>query len=154
MIKRFAILMSFALSGCAIIPLDTPTPPLDEGLVIRPAARPGGTPPPTNARTAEDFDTTTDAERSAAISGGASGTLLGTTIASLGDVAEPGFWLETPLVDRVQQGKVASASGRTLDVELRPIGGDAGAGSRLSLAAMRLLNIPLTDLPEIRVYGG
>lgn len=152
---RFTICLSvFAATGCAFIDLDTRpatgSPP-DEP-AIRPAARPIADLPPADARTADEFDTTSAEQRAAAVVDGPSGTSLGSTIASLGDVAEPGFWLETPLVDSVQAGRVAAANGRTLEVELRPINGGSGSGSRISLAAMRLLNIPLTELPELQVF--
>jgi hypothetical protein len=38
-------------------------------------------------------------------------------------------------------------------LELRPSGGVPGSGSQISLAAMRLLEIPLTALAEVVVYG-
>ncbi|MFV2052425.1 hypothetical protein [Aliiroseovarius sp. YM-037] len=119
----------------------------------RPAPRPGGIAAPANARTVEDFDTTSAGERAAAQAVSAGGEALGTTIASLGAPAEPGFWLETPLVDVVTQGRVVyEATGASATVELRPIDGPATAGSRLSLAAMRLIGAPLTGLPELTVY--
>jgi len=114
-------------------------------------------PPPRTARTAEQFDTTTESERAAALApappGGAE--RLGTTLASLGDPAEPGFWLETPLVTGTRQGRVMLAgTGTVVQVELRPISGPATGGSRISLAAMRLLGLSLTDIPELEVYAG
>jgi hypothetical protein len=58
-------------------------------------------------------------------------------------------------VSEVRQGRVRlAATGASVQVELRPIPGAATAGSRLSLAAMRLLGVGLTDLPEIEVYAG
>lgn len=114
-------------------------------------------PPPRTARTAEQFDTTTEAERAAALApappGGAE--RLGTTLASLGDPAAPGFWLETPLVTSTRQGRVVlPGTGTAVQVELRPISGPATGGSRISLAAMRLLGLPLTDIAELEVYAG
>ncbi len=80
---------------------------------------------------------------------------LGRTIATLGDPSRPGLWLETPLVRSATKGQVAlPGSPVSITVELLPIPGPSGAGSRLSLAAMRLLGVALTDLPEIVVYGG
>lgn len=117
----------------------SPTPPR------RPAAL---------ARTVEDFDTTTPEERAAAVAPSDEGggeTLLGTTIASLGSPSEPGVWLETPLTDTQEQGR-AVWQDNSVNLELRPSGGEVGSGSEISLAAMRLLEIPLTDLPEISVY--
>lgn len=80
--------------------------------------------------------------------------MLGRTIASLGDPNKPGFWIETPLASAAGKGKVRyEKSGRTIKVDLIPIPGEATAGSRLSLAAMRLLDAPLTGLPEVLVYA-
>lgn len=110
--------------------------------------------PPRAARTAEQFDTTTAEQRAAAAAGGAAGgALLGETVASLGNPAEPGFWLLTPLVDAPVTGRIVSAAtGRGTEVELRPSGGAPGSGSQVSLAAIRLLGVPLTDLAVLRVY--
>lgn len=111
---------------------------------------------PKGARTAEQFDTTTAEQRAAALAAPAAAkeSKLGSSIASLGDPASPGFWLETPLVSKVQQGRVVHPkSGASVQVELRPISGSAGSGSRISLPAMRLLGVPLTDLAEIEVFG-
>ncbi|MEC3863204.1 hypothetical protein VK792_18075 [Mesobacterium sp. TK19101] len=126
---------------------------------VRPVARPEGLQaaprPAKTARTVEDFDTTSAAERAAAAAapveaGGEKA--LGRTIASLGDPARPGFWLETPLVSRPGKGVVRfPATGGSAQVDLIPIDGPATAGSRLSLAAMRLIGAPLTGLPEVDV---
>ncbi len=79
--------------------------------------------------------------------------LIGVTVASLGDPAKAGFWIETPLVQTTAKGRVTYAkTGRTVKVDLIPIEGPATAGSRLSLATMRLLDAPLTGLPEVKVY--
>ncbi|MGC8202913.1 hypothetical protein ACP2AV_09440 [Aliiroseovarius sp. PTFE2010] len=52
------------------------------------------------------------------------------------------------------QGRVVYPdTGKSVAVELIPIDGDAGAGSRLSLPAMRLLEAALTGLPTVQVYG-
>lgn len=77
---------------------------------------------------------------------------LGTTIASLGDPALPGLWMETPLVTREQTGTVQYRE-TTVALTLRPTGGAAGSGSRLSLLAMQALGAPLTELVEVRVVG-
>ncbi|MBY5932204.1 hypothetical protein KUV51_04265 [Tateyamaria omphalii] len=79
---------------------------------------------------------------------------LGRTVASLGNAAEPGLWLKTPLVSVEQPGRVYyDATNTTVDVTLIPIDGPATAGSRLSLAAMQALGAPLTGLPEVDVFG-
>ena len=108
-------------------------------------------PPPPAARTVEQFDTTTDEQRIAASAPSSGGTLLGTTIASLGDPGRAGFWAETDLVSAVTSGRlVYPATGKSVEVELTPA---SGGGSRVSLAAMRVLEAPLTDLPVLEVYA-
>lgn len=78
---------------------------------------------------------------------------LGATVVSLGAAGEPGMWLKTPLVTQTQKGRVYH-NGLWLAVTLIPIEGEAGAGSRMSLSAMRALELPLTELTEVRVTAG
>ena len=113
-------------------------------------------PPPPAAASAEALDTTTAEQRAAATAAPepAGEARLGTTIASLGSPADPGLWIETPLVTSTIQGRVETASGKSVKLELRPSGGAAGSGSEISLPAMRLLEVPLTSLPELTVYSG
>ncbi|MDD8023354.1 MAG: D-galactarate dehydratase [Paracoccaceae bacterium] len=109
--------------------------------------------PKPTARVAEEFDTTTPAQRAAAAAAPlAAETRLGTTIASLGDPTDPGFWLKTPLVSAPAKGRVAVAGGASAQVDLLPLAGAPGAGSQISLPALRLLGMALTDLPELTVY--
>lgn len=111
-------------------------------------------PPPVTATSVEDFDTTSQADRAAATAAVTQADApLGTTIASLGSPTEPGIWLKTPLVTATAMGRVAY-QGKVIAIELRPSGGAAGSGSEISLAAMRLLNAPLTGLPELTVFAG
>lgn len=111
---------------------------------------------PPAARTAEGFDTSTEAQRADAVAaaqttGGA--VDLGVTIASLGVPTKPGFWLKTPLADRPGKGRVDyPAKGTSVVVDLIPLDVSPGAGSQISLAAMRLIEADLTGLPELRVY--
>lgn len=79
------------------------------------------------------------------------GGRLGTTIVSLGDPGRGGAWLETPLVDAAAKGRVAYA-GESVDVDLIPIPGEVGAGSRMSLAAFQALGASITGLPEVEVF--
>lgn len=125
------------------VPVVTPAPTFD------PSPPP---PPPTNATTVDQFDTTTDEDRAAATEVVADDTVqeLGVTIASLGPPAEPGIWLETPLVTVLTPGLITYQD-KTINAELRPSGGAPGSGSQISLAAMRLLEAPLTGLPEMTV---
>ncbi len=159
------IFLAFGLSACGGSGFFQPNPPessLPAGATTdqsRPQARPEtiAVKPPANARSVEDFDTTTAAERkeAAAAPKPAGEQQLGETIASLGDVSKPGFWLETPLVTSPAKGRVFfPASGKSAQVDLIPIDGLATAGSRLSLAAMRLIEAPLPALPTIQVFSG
>lgn len=75
----------------------------------------------------------------------------GTTLATLGDASVAGLWLETPLVDVPGPGRVTTSDGTSLDLQLIPSGGVDGAGSRLSLAAMQALGLPLTAIAELSV---
>ncbi|MBT0956284.1 hypothetical protein IV417_02700 [Alphaproteobacteria bacterium KMM 3653] len=154
-----------ALGGCTAVNVEPGTAASAEGQV-RPVARPGAldtqtrivaAPPPVSARTEEQFDTTTAEERAAAaaVPAAPAEKRLGVTIASLGDPTDPGFWAETPLVSTLTQGRLEyPGSGKSVQVELRPISGPAGAGSRVSLPAFRVLEAPLTALPELVVYSG
>ena len=151
--------------GCGVGPFQV-KPPLENTDPIQPAAvveevdegavEEVATPvvrPPQNARTVEEFDTTTVEERVEAAAPATGGSLLGTTIASLGDPTRAGFWLETPLVDAPSKGRVVfPGSGKSAQVDLIPIDAPDGAGSRISLAAMRLIEAPLTDLPTVEVF--
>jgi hypothetical protein len=129
---------------------------------MRPQARPAAAPAPTDSplpaaggASAEALDTTTEEERQAAVAGGTSGggASLGTTVASLGNPAEAGFWLKTPLVQAETPGRVVfPGTGQAVEVELRPSGAEPGGGSQISLAAMRALGAPLTGLPEVEVF--
>ena len=77
---------------------------------------------------------------------------LGSTIASLGNPAETGFWLKTPLVDKTQPGQIVSKeTGNSVNVTLMPLE-TQGSGSQVSLSAMLLLGVSLAGLPEIKVY--
>ncbi len=78
-------------------------------------------------------------------------TRRASTVASLGDPSQSGLWMETPLVDSPQTARVRSPRGTEVTLILRPIGGDTGAGSRLSIDAMRALGLPLTELVEVQV---
>ena len=153
---RTLALIPFALMAACAVPLDPAATPAetDEPAATTPVvAAPPPPPPPSNARTVEQFDTTTAEDRAAAEAATpASDAPLGTTIATLGSPTDPGIWLKTPLVSAVTQGRI-SYQGNTINVELRPSGGAPGSGSQISLAAMRLIEAPLTGLPEITVYG-
>jgi hypothetical protein len=97
------------------------------------------------------LDTTTAREKAAALAQPASGNerALGSAIVALGPPAQTGLWLSSPLVTAVTRGRVVTASGQSLALELRP-----GTGAALlSLAAFQALKLPLTELPEVTVFG-
>ncbi|MBV0890463.1 hypothetical protein KTN05_01180 [Paracoccus sp. Z118] len=78
---------------------------------------------------------------------------LGTTVASLGNAAEPGMWIKTPLVTAPGKGRLVNpATGRAANVDLIPLGGPATGGSQVSLPALQALGASLTDLPTIEVW--
>ena len=123
--RLFVFCSCFGLAGCALIsPHDAPAPPVPE--------------PP--APELSDPDPAPDRG------------LPGTTIASLGDVAQPGLWMRTPLVSAPMRGRLRDpATGRAVVLDLLPLDAAPGAGSRMSLKAYQSLGLPLTALPELRV---
>ena len=146
-------LAGLALAACAERPDRAAMTP---SAAARPAEQEGGrtlpSPPPAHAVTEEQFDTTSVAERAAAAAPAPSGQRLGSTVGSLGNPDEPGFWAETGLGTQVTPGVLDYPAGRTsVQVELRPSGGEPQSGTRVSLAAMRVLGVSLTDLPELEV---
>jgi hypothetical protein len=129
--------------------LSAPTPARDATLSPATAAPP----PSPAARTAEALDTTTAEQRAAATAKPTvPSTSLGTTVVSLGSPTEPGLWLKTPLVDTETEGRVTNTqNGKSAVVTLIPIEGANTAGSRMSLAALRLIEASLTDLTKVEV---
>ena len=175
-----ALLLAFALAGCAefsarlgdsLRPFGT-TPGPEVAAADDPAVRAAASDPdaadaavagagqaealPEAPTTAEDFDTTTPEERAVATAGADTPDdaeeRLGTTVVSLGDPTDPGLWLDTPLVSAERPGRIVLGEEAVL-VTLRPSGAAAGSGSRISLPAMRLLKVSLTDLPTVEVFG-
>ena len=146
------------LAGCGALQVTPAAVPADSDGQTRPQSRPDAVPaevqrPPSNARTVDEFDTTSAEQRTAAAAPMEvpAEQALGPTIVSLGNAAQPGFWLETPLVTAPAQGRVVyPASGKSVQVDLIPV---AGGGSRLSLPAMRLIEVPLTGLVEVEVFS-
>lgn len=78
---------------------------------------------------------------------------LGETVASLGDPAQGGLWLKTPLAEVEQPGRVRTSDGRGIELTLIPIAGDDGAGSRLSLGGYQALGLSPADLVPLAVTG-
>ena len=153
--KRVFLIPLLVLSACSTPSFDglfgpeVPEPLTTPAETLNPAPPP---PPPQDARTVDDFDTTSAEDRAeaVAVSATAADQQLGTTLATLGSPTEPGIWLKTPLVTALQPGRV-TYQGQSINIELRPSGGEAGSGSQISLAAMRLLAAPLTGILELTV---
>lgn len=151
----FVVLLG--LSGCGIFP---------EKGGLRPDPTTGGSPAQADAASAtpggmaalgtrssrpEELDTTTAADKETALAATATSgeRTLGKVVVALGPPAEQGIWLKTSLVTEVVQGRVETATGQSLAVELRPGTG----GALLSLAGFQALGLPLTELPEITVFA-
>ena len=78
------------------------------------------------------------------------GSVLGTTVVSLGDPAQGGMWLKTPLVTVEQPGQVRYR-GVVVAVTLQPLDVEIGAGSQISVRAMQALGASLSELVEVTV---
>ncbi|MEL7164195.1 MAG: hypothetical protein AAFY52_03555 [Pseudomonadota bacterium] len=140
-------ILCLGLSGCAL--LEPRNPPFEAEPEAQAEVDAAGTDTPEDLIRPEARPES--AERKPEVSAGA----LGRTVASLGNAAEPGLWIKTPLVRAEREGRVFYAeTGKTVAVRLIPIDGPASAGSRLSLEAMRALGAPLTGLPEVDVLAG
>lgn len=146
--KRTLIILPLALAACVQPESELVSP--EASPIVDATVANAPPPPPPDARTVEEFDTTSTTERAEAITEEDGGQLLGTDIASLGDPARPGFWIETALVSEPGKGRVA-LPGQDLSVEVELIPSDTG--SRLSLATLRVLGVPLTELPSVEVYA-
>jgi hypothetical protein len=144
------LLSALFLSACADSPFSglRGEAPAD-AVETRPVARPPV--PSAGATTAAAFDTTTEADKAAALApppAPAGESVLGRTAVALGNPAEPGFWLRSSLVKAAGKGRVEVAGGASIAVDLIP--GEGAA--QLSLPAFRALNLPLTSLPEVTIY--
>lgn len=158
-----SLLFLLFVAGCADMrmPWSEREPAVDVNVapdadVMRPEARPASERASlrTAGQTAAAFDRASSAERAAAQAGaGQKGQLLGDTLATLGAPGETGFWLMTGLVSAPVRGRIETEGGQAVGVELRPSGREPGAGSQISLSAMRALDLPLTALASLRVYA-
>lgn len=142
--------LALVLGGCANLPFGPRAVAPESAVETRPVSRPAA--PPAGARTAAALDTTTEAQKAAALAAPApaGAVALGTVAVSLGNVTEPGFWLRSSLVSAPGKGRVEVAGGASVAVDLIP--GEGAA--QLSLPAYRALGLPLTALPQVTVYGG
>lgn len=101
-----------------------------------------------SGQSAAALDQTSAAEKAAATAPARGGRELGQVTVALGSPAEQGFWLRAPLVTVAGKGRVVTASGASVAVDLLPGQG----GALLSLAAYRALGLALTDLPQVSVF--
>jgi hypothetical protein len=118
-------------------------PAADAGLTL---SKPLG-----GAQSAAALDQTTDAEKAIATAAPVQRGErdLGAVVVALGSPAEQGFWLRSALVTSPGKGRVVTAAGQSVNVDLQP-----GTGAALlSLAAYRALGLSLTDLPNVTVYA-
>lgn len=144
------------LSGCAALDRINPFARSPDRRAAAADAAPV-TPPPQNpmvmgeGRSAAVLDTSSEAEKAAALAVPATAAEreLGRVTVALGSPAEAGFWLRSPLVGAPGKGRVQTAGGQSVAVDLLP--GESGA--QLSLAAFRALGLSLTDLPEVTVFA-
>ncbi|MGR3758088.1 MAG: D-galactarate dehydratase [Tranquillimonas sp.] len=163
-----ALALAAIVAGCVETTSPTVTAPAPAPVAVAaaPAAAPARPAPPPRvsqttlphddgAQTPAQLDTTTPEERAAAAAGPQEGEeRLGTTVASLGDPAETGLWIKTPLVTSTGTGRIENpATGKSALVELRPLDAADGAGSEVSLSAFRILGAPLIELPTLTVYA-
>lgn len=152
----FIPVLALSLSGCALVQKMSgrsgATPSAAEPAPATEIA-PAVTTTALGARavSAEALDKTTAEEKAAALAAPAAGgeRELGRVVVALGPPAEQGIWLSSALVKEVAQGRIVTAAGKSLAVELRPGTG----GALLSLAAFQALGLNLTELPEVTVFG-
>jgi hypothetical protein len=144
------VLVSLALSGCALFQPEA-------GPVAAPAAPAAAAPPPNpgvlgaagQSAAALDQSSADDIAAATAAPEASGERELGQVVVALGSPAEQGFWIRTALAAAPGKGRVVTASGASVNVDLIPGTG----GALLSLAAFRQLGLGLTDLPEVTVYA-
>ena len=148
--KYLSIIAFGVMAGCSAVQTSAPPAPAaaTQPAAVTPEISGTGRPTPAN-----QLDVATDSKRAAAADTvpKSAGTLLGVTVAALGNPAQTGFWLKTALVDVETQGSIrTAATGAAVNLTLLPL--EAASGSQLSLSAMRMLDVPLTALVEVKVY--
>lgn len=136
-----------SLSGCGLMtrlarPAPAPVAIASPPIIIAPLGI---------GQSAAALDKTTPAEIAAAKAAPPAGGAreLGRVVVGLGSPAVQGFWLKSPLIAAAAKGRVVTADGKSVAVDLTPGTG----GALLSLAAFRALGFGLTDLPEVTVFA-
>jgi hypothetical protein len=151
MMRSYAVvLVGLVLSGCALFrpeaaPVAAPAAPA----VAAPPPNPGVLGAAGQSADALDQSSADDIAAATAAPEPAGERELGKVVVALGSPAEQGFWIKTALAAAPGKGRVVTASGASVNVDLIPGTG----GALLSLAAFRQLGLPLTDLPEVTVYA-
>lgn len=143
-----------ALAGCAGL---RDAGPGAAGVVVRTPGAGGPRPVARPERLATDAvgtGTENGMEAVGTVAAGEASGYLGETVASLGLLDRPGFWLATPLVSREQPGIVERVGGGArAQVLLVPNGAAAGAGSQISLAAMQALGVSPAALVPLKIHA-
>ncbi len=146
-------LAALTLSGCALFQPKAATVAAPPVAAAAPAVVPPPNPGPLGASgqsaAALDQSSAADIAAATAVPEPAGERSLGTVVVGLGSPAEQGFWIKTALAAAPGKGRVETASGASVNVDLIPGTG----GALLSLAAFRQLGLSLTDLPEVTVYA-
>jgi hypothetical protein len=145
--------LALSLSGCALLQRKSEAPPpadaTDLATEIASPVETTSLEAMGSGQSVASLDTTSDAEKEAALAAPTGGGELGRQVVALGSPADPGLWVQTSLVTAVTKGTVRAPNGQTLAVELRPSTGAA----LMSLAAYQALGIGLTELPELVILG-
>jgi uncharacterized protein YceK len=144
----FIPLMSAAiLSGCGAMQKGAKAPAVEYAPAVATTTL---MPAMGQATAAATLDQASAAEKAAAVAPKAAGERkLGTAVVALGSPAEQGFWLKSSLVTAAGKGRVVTASGASVNVDLMPASGAAS----LSFSAFRALGLGLTDLPDVTIYA-
>ena len=147
---QFLLLIMFSLASCGMVDRIRGNK-ADLGADPAVAAEPIAIGPVAGAQSADALDQSTASEVAAATAAPVPGAErnLGAVVVALGSPAEQGFWLRSGLVKAAAKGRVVTAAGKSVNVDLQP-----GTGAALlSLAAYRALGLSLTDLPSVTVYA-
>lgn len=150
MMLRYTLpaLVALSLSGCGVMDRLKPASKAAPVVATEPAV--AVLPAMGAGQSAAALDQTSAAEKAAAKAPVAGGErVLGKTVVALGSPAEQGFWIKSALIVAPAKGRVVTASGASVNVDLLPGTG----GGLLSLAAFRALGLGLTDLPEVTIYA-
>ena len=132
-----------ALAGCDVVEPGKPSSAPVAAVPV--SAAPLGV-----GKSAASLDSTTAAQKAAALAAPAGGGhVVGKAVVALGNPAEQGFWLKSALIVMAGKGHVVTETGASIAVDLLP--GEGAA--QLSLAAFRALGLGLTDLPEVTIYA-